>query len=531
MAGSGKQSPRQKMVGMMYIVLTALLAMNVSSSILEKFATISSSLEKSNVSKSLDSDRILKQMQIMVKELGNRKDDLIIFDNAKKVSEKSKEVIKYIDSLKDTLIKKVGGIDKKTGYPKNLKDDSVVATLMLRENKAKELQKVLNAYVKYVRDLTGDKTIPEIALDAKDIPLFRNDPNQKNKSFGDLNFDKTPLGAAVAMLNVFSAEVVSLADKTIHYFAKKIGEDDVKFDKLSIVVKPNSMYVASGAKYEAEMFLTASSSAVNPNMYVNSKEIKVSDGIGKISFPVFGKNYDKNGISKQSFDAEIKLGSGDKENIVKIKSDYFVVKPVVQVQSASVQALYFNCGNELNIQVPALGVSYNPKFVVKGGVGITSDKIGHITVIPKEKIVKLEIYNGSDLIDILEYRVRALPKPDVKILTGNGTPINEVDGMKVNDLRMLKVKIIPDEGFSSFLPKDANYKVIEWDISLVRGNEKKAHIVVKNSDSQSLYSLLGSSSPSDRLIIEVKKVVRTNFQGIDDLVLFPSPIIKVIQLK
>ena len=38
--GGGNESPRQKMVGMMYLVLTALLALNVSKSILEAFVAI-----------------------------------------------------------------------------------------------------------------------------------------------------------------------------------------------------------------------------------------------------------------------------------------------------------------------------------------------------------------------------------------------------------------------------------------------------------------------------------------------------------
>ena len=44
MAG-GKETPRQKMIGMMYLVLTALLALNVSTTVLDKFAFINKSLE------------------------------------------------------------------------------------------------------------------------------------------------------------------------------------------------------------------------------------------------------------------------------------------------------------------------------------------------------------------------------------------------------------------------------------------------------------------------------------------------------
>ncbi len=47
--GHGKETPRQKMIGMMYLVLTALLALNVSKSILEAFVRVNNGLEATNV--------------------------------------------------------------------------------------------------------------------------------------------------------------------------------------------------------------------------------------------------------------------------------------------------------------------------------------------------------------------------------------------------------------------------------------------------------------------------------------------------
>ena len=48
MAG-GKETPRQKMIGMMYLVLTALLALNVSKSILDAFVAIEENMQKANL--------------------------------------------------------------------------------------------------------------------------------------------------------------------------------------------------------------------------------------------------------------------------------------------------------------------------------------------------------------------------------------------------------------------------------------------------------------------------------------------------
>lgn len=48
MAG-GKETPRQKMIGMMYLVLTALLALNVSKSILDAFVSLEENIQKANL--------------------------------------------------------------------------------------------------------------------------------------------------------------------------------------------------------------------------------------------------------------------------------------------------------------------------------------------------------------------------------------------------------------------------------------------------------------------------------------------------
>jgi len=136
MAGGGKETPRQKMVGMMYIVLTALMAMNVSSSILEKFAILSNSIELSSNAKLDDTEKLFQHIEASAKEMGNRPADMAVVQKAVELRNATNEVKKFIDYLKNTLIEQTGGINEVTGYPKNLKSDAEVATLMLKEEKA-----------------------------------------------------------------------------------------------------------------------------------------------------------------------------------------------------------------------------------------------------------------------------------------------------------------------------------------------------------------------------------------------------------
>jgi gliding motility-associated protein GldM len=521
MAGGGKETPRQKMVGMMYIVLTALMAMNVSSSILEKFAILSGSLEKSNKEKYSNSSEIMDHIKTSVKEMGNRPADMKVVADSIQLRKATEEVVKFVEDIKTTLIEKTGGINPVTGYPKNLKSDSEVATLMLTQGKAVELQSVLNNYMAFVSKLTST-VYPAIALDADHSPMFKNDPNQKGKNFGDLNFDHTPLGAAIATLNQFMSEVITAEYSAMQKLAKCVGADDVKFDSLKVVVKPNSKYVAAGTKYEAEMFLSASSSAITPDMTVSGRSITVKDGVGIVSFPAVASNYDKDGLSKQSFKASITIkGPGGKDSITEDTVEYYVVKPVVQVQSASVSALYLNCGNELNIQVPALGNDYSPKFTAEGANIVVGNKKGFVTIIPKAKVVNLGVYNNSVLLETIPYSVRTIPKPDLRVTVG-GVPINEKDGMAAPGPRIIEVKIVPDESFKSFLPKDARYRVVEWEVTLARGSKAVLSQSIKDKEKANLNDIASVARSGDRIVIEIKKVLRTNFKEEDEVVSLPN---------
>ena len=510
MAGE-KLSPRQKMIGMMYMVLTALLALQVSSSVLEKFILINKSLEQGVSSKMEENARVLERIQTIVKETGNRKDDVKVLKTALSVRKETQQVIRYIDGLKEQLVTISGGVDKKTGFPKALKNEDVVARIMINQKKGSELQKRLNGYMHYLSQTTGKKYAP-IALDAKDSKIFSSDPNQHSKDFSALNFETTPLGAALATLSQFASEIIYAETQALEALARSVGAEDVKFDNLAPLVRPQSNIVAAGARYKAELFLAASSSGISPEMTIDGKAIRVEDGVGRIDFLASPGKYDKDGLARKILKAAIKLKlPGGQDSTLVEDIEYFVARPVIQVQSAAVQALYLNCGNELNIQVPALGTEYKPSFKATGANVIPGSGKGLVTVIPQAAEVKLNVYSNQSLLGTQVFKVRKIPKPEINI-TSKGKKINEKQGMPVPGPRKLEVRVVPDESFKAFLPKDARYRVAQWEVSLARGSRALKTKRV-NSQEVSLNDFVSLAKPGDRLVIEVKKVERLNFKG------------------
>ena len=508
MAGE-KLSARQKMIGMMYLVLTALLALQVSGSVLDKFILINRSLEKSIHAQEKENTVRLERIKTTVQETGNREKDVEVLNKALSIRKEAKKIIVYIDALKTQLVKLTGGRDSETGRPKGLKNDSTVAKIMCNDKKANELKALLNGYMQYLSKIT-EKQYSNIALDAKDSELFKHDPNQHSKSFATLNFDKTPLGAALATLSQFGTEVIYAEADALETLSRSVGISDVKFDNIFPLVKPQSNIVAAGAKYNAELFLAASSSAVEPEMTIDDKRIPVESGVGKISFLATPDKYDRDGLAKKTFKAAIKLKipGGDSTFVQDI--DYFIAKPVIQVQSAAVTALYLNAGNELSIQVPALGADYTPQFTAGGGTVIPGQGKGLVTIIPTAPTVKLNVYNNGSLLDTLEFKVRTIPRPEIQVTSG-GKPLNERLGVSSPGPRKIEIRVIPDESFKTFLPKDARYRVAQWEVTLARGSRPiKTKKVSGQAISLSSFALLAQSG--DRIVIEIKKIERLNFR-------------------
>jgi gliding motility-associated protein GldM len=510
MAG-GKETPRQKMIGMMYLVLTALLALQVSSAIILKFKFLDDSLMNVNEKTIQDNSSTVGNIQEAVSKGGNRPIDRKVLEDANVVRAKTKEVITHLRELREAMIDRSGGRDEHGGY-NNPKEEEKIAIMMIggrRDGQAYELKDKLNNYATFLR--TYNPSVGPLAVDAKEDPIASRDPNQRNKDFAELNFGQTPLVAALAVLAQKEAQVLNYEADVLKNLAGKVGADIIKFDKLQGVARAESKTVAAGTKYSAEMFITASSSALTPTMTYGGRPVKVDEnGRGRVEFVAQAGNYDADGISRQKWKGLIQINNNGRDTTFTVEEEYLVAKPVIQIQSGSVRALYFNCGNELDIQVPALGALYDPSFSASGGTAVKGSKKGEVIVIPNAKEVQLNVSSGGNPIGFEKFPVRAIPRPDIVAVVG-GRPVNELQGEASPGPRTIELRAIPDNGFRDFLPKDARYRVTEYEVSLVRGKRRVHHQVFKTNQAN-LTAFAQQAQPGDRLAIEVKEVQRMNFR-------------------
>lgn len=518
MAG-GKETPRQKMIGLMYLVLTALLALQVSNTILDKFVFIDESLKYSvNVTRKT-TEKQIEGGKAAAEKQGNSARDLALIALAENVKKKTDEVLSQVNKSREELIKRTGGMDEKGDYV-GKKDDNEVMAYMIgaegtKSGEAYKMQQYLNKYVKDIANLdTGlrDLDVP-IALDAKDMPMYAKDNEQKGKDFAKITFESTPLVAALAILSDIESKVSRVEAKAIERIVSRIGGVVIKFDQIKAMASAESKVVAAGTKYKAKMFITASSSQIKPRMSVSQGSVKVNGNEGEVEFtaPALENSaYDAAGLAKREWQGSITIKKADgQDTTFKFKEEYFVAKPVIKVEAGNVSALYLNCGNELQVDVPALGASYDPSFSASGGEVIEGASKGKITVVPKAANVDLTVSSGGNKIGVEKFKVKMIPKPTLQVMNG-GKPLDIKNGGACP--RALKAVAVPDPGFKDAVPKDARYKVVEWELTLARGRRAIKQQKV-TSDEVNLTDFASQAKEGDRIVIEIKGVKRLNFKN------------------
>lgn len=517
MAG-GKETPRQRMIGMMYLVLTALLALQVSNQILQKFVLLNDGLERTSRNYIQKNELTVSSIAGTVEQQGNNAIDIPKVEKAEQVREATAEIFEYLESLKQELITYTNAKNEEGGYnTAALKNTDASGNIFNNNRKGYELQERLNAYPETVSGILSeigiDLTFDKIAKDADEIDLFRNDGNVNYKDYVNLNFVKSPVGAVMAILSQHQNEVLNIESEALSAISGTIGSFYFKSDVIQARIAANSNVVAAGTTFEGDLFVASSSSSAKPTMTVDGREVPVEDGFGKINFTVPpASSYDDRGLAERTLKGEVVVNIGGKDSLFSVNYNYFVAQPVIRVTSEVVNQLYANSANELRIDVPALGNSYAPEFSVNGGQAIKGNTPGQVTIIPGNsgKVV-IGVSSGGNRIGEVSYEIKPVPAPTIMAYDARG-PIDEQNPYPAPGPSQLLIRAIPEPTFGRTMAKDANFEVTGGEVRLIR-NEVPRETVKITGENVAIRNLLQVAKSGDRLVVIANQVTRTNFKG------------------
>jgi gliding motility-associated protein GldM len=364
-----KETPRQKMIAMMYLVLTALLALNVSKQILDAFIVVNESMEttNSNFSKKLEStiSNFKIQYDLNPNKVGP------YWEKAKQAHILSQSLAAYIDSVKTTVIKITDRIDTyQEARTINLKDVKAIDNFDRTTNyfiagshdgsagEARKLKNRIEEYRKKMYELVDPKYRNEIriGLDTKG-PYY--DMDKKKQPWEIYNFYHTILAADVTILNKIKAEVYNAEFDVTNYLLSSVTAKDFKYDKIDARVIPKSSYVFMGDEYQAEIVVAAYDTKAKPNVRYTLGIDSLTDAGYKSATPLEGSNGtvtlklpgSAEGLRK--FAGIIKIVSPLGDTMVYHFHDEFIVaKPGITISPSKMNVFYIGVDNPVDILVP-----------------------------------------------------------------------------------------------------------------------------------------------------------------------------------
>ena len=374
----GNLSPRQRMIGMMYLVLTALLALNVSKEILDAFVLINDSLENTVINYNEKTTSLYSQL-----DMAKQHDPIKAtpyWKKAQKAKKITETLLSYIKEVQVTLTKKTEGISQSQADTLQLKhvngkdNYDIPTNIMIGQSEdgskglARELKNKLVRYKTDMLSLFSKEQQKEFNIDLKTDDVITK-TGTENWEMG--NFYHTPLAATVTILSKIQTDVKKVEFDVVNNLLSKAGTKQFNFDTIVTKVIPNSNYVLLGGEYKADVFLAAFSTTQDPEILIGKYDsikndvitiedsIPVKKGLGQYTVTT-----SKEGIFSYEGILRLKTPGGGVENFP-FKSEYIVARPSLVVSPDKMNVFYRGPKNPVSISVPGVA-SENIRATITG---------------------------------------------------------------------------------------------------------------------------------------------------------------------
>ena len=410
MAGGGKVSARQKMINMMYLVLTALLALNVSKEIIKAFNLIENSLDNSTKNIVQKNTAVLGSL---VKTAAENKAAAAAVAYCNQVQSTSKALIDRLNAIKNELLLRSGDQkDPKMGRkqePEAMLVKGGVAELaqgdnmevhgnyFMKENGGKNGSDLQDAINKARIDMLGimqkasnDPVLaasPETkkmlmermkAIEEKTSLYANNSTNSSGteQTWVSMYLEHSPLAGVFAMLSKVENDSRSMEAEVMQALAESVNAADYKFDKLIPVVSASTSAVLTNQTYEANILLAAYNSKAQMVVTVNGRPIEVVDGVGKYKVTSASP-----GSQKYKVGIQVPKPNGGGSDNYETEAEYSVFAPQAAISADELNVVYVGLPNPISVSVGGVDPKNVSVTATGGGVSLRANKPGSYNAI------------------------------------------------------------------------------------------------------------------------------------------------------
>lgn len=453
------ETPRQRMIGMMYLVLTAMLALNVSSEILNGFGLVDSSLRNTIASSDVRTKDVYKDFNLMYEKNPAKVKEWL--DKATEVQNKSNELDNYIKDFKYEILKISDG----------KKADKDAVNIINKEN--------IDAAGEYALTRGNGRKLREKIDDYRDFLIKSSEGNEAKQSmyrtifetggrkWETRLFESMPVSAAITILTKYQSDVRLAEAEMVQYLKSMTDFDDFRVNKVQAFVVPNSRYIIQGGRYSADIILAATDSTRQYEYYVNGSRISAggANRFGKYEFIA-----SQTGTFKYS--GQIRMPGNDGNwRTFPFTEEYTVGKPSATISNEDLNVVYRGIDNRFSVSVPGIA-SENVRVSVNGGTAtkssdgnyiIRTNQDGDITIVVAAVVEGREQTMGSGV-----FRVKYLPDPKayLQFADAGGIPRLIQEG-RVTRRQVQGAKLIASYGEEELVK--ANFTVTSFTMQTIVG--------------------------------------------------------------
>ncbi len=394
------------MINLMYIVLTAMLALNVSSDVLDGFVQVEDGLARTNANMGRRNDAVYSQLEAFTEQNPGKGAPWLA--KANDVRKRSARLFTIVDSLKRAIVIEADGPEGDVNNINRRDDLESAAVIMLSPGATggKLLHSEMDSYRDFVTTLIGDSIKRTSISEALSTAPFKRPGTVTPQIWEEAKFENQPVVAAVTLLTKLQNDIRYAEGEALASLLAAVDAGDVRVNELNAFVIPQSRMVMRGGKYSANIVLAAVDTTARPEIFVAGKKLANEQGLYEFVTSSTG-TFDYNGY------LEVTHGDGSSTRHP-FSSSYTVMEPTATVSATMMNVLYAGIDNPMSISVPGVPMNAVSATMSNGSLTRNGDswiarpaKVGENATIT----VTANIDGRPQTVATTSFRVRKLPDP------------------------------------------------------------------------------------------------------------------------
>lgn len=459
------------MINLMYIVLTAMLALNVSSDVLNGFTQVEDGLARTNATVAQRNEAILGRLTEFADQNPEKGTPWLL--KAREVASATDAMIYTVDSLKLAIVRAADGADADPSDIRNRDDLESASVVMLNPASLRgaSLRSEVDAYRNLIETFITDTTKRSAVSRALSTDEITDRTTGLRRLWEEAKFENQPVVAAVTLLTKLQNDIRFAEGEALSSLLANVDAGDVRVNELNAFVIPQSRYIMRGEKYSANIVLAAVDTTARPVITIGGKELP-SSSAGLYEF-VAGQT----GSFDYSGTLDVAHGDGTVTSHP-FTSSYVVMEPSATVSATMMNVLYAGIDNPMSISVPGVPSSSVTATMNNGSLTRSGDGwVARPTNVGQDAVITVAAtLSGGQPQNVasMTFRVRRLPDPTAYIAIG--------DERFKGGASLAKAKLLAAKGIGAAIDDgmlDIDFRVTSFETNIF---DSMGNVMVERSD-------------------------------------------------